>query len=379
MSRHSAENQADDQVLNALAVACHEIRGSLSAIVAHAEILCEDGITADRREEVAALVARSGRTLLLLFDDILLAARIDSGEFTPEQEPCHVRELLEDVHALFSSKAEALGLSFELEMDDTIPDAILSDTTALHRILVNLVGNALKFTEIGGVHLRAQWSSDSRLQIRVEDTGIGVDPQELATLFDRFVQGSGGPKMMRGVGLGLALSRELARAMFGDVTVSSELGRGSTFEVNLPAPRAQLHQQEHLLHGFHVLVAEDCPDSRVLVEHQLVVLGATVSLAGDGAELLAQLGALRQANEPFHAIILDLEMPRLDGRETAIALRSRGYSGPILALSAHGPGPQHESALSAGCDMCLSKPIDQNRLAQALQRLLSPDRTRLAG
>lgn len=379
MSRRARENQEGDQALNALAVACHEIRGSLSAIIAHADLLREGGIPDDRREEVAALVSRNGRTLLHLFDDILLAARIDSGEFTLEQAPCHVRELFEDVHALFSSKADARGLYFELEMDSDIPDAIIGDASALRRILVNLVGNALKFTEIGGVRVRAEWSSDSRLQFHVEDTGIGIDPEEITTLFGRFVQGSGETRMSRGVGLGLALSRELAQAMSGDVTVSSELGRGSTFMVELPAPRTQLHRHEPRLDGCHVLVAEDCPDGRILIEHQLCALGASVSLVANGEELLALLGARRLANESFHAILLDLQMPRLDGRATALALRSRGYAGPILAISAHGPGPQHDGALSAGCDACLSKPIDRNRLARVLQRLLAPDQTRRAG
>lgn len=379
MFRRAIENQENAPSPNALAVACHEIRGSLAAIIAHAELMCEGKLTERRREEVAELIASNSHGLLHVLDDVLQAAEVDVSGAQVEIAPCQIRKLLDDLLELYAQQADSRGLFFELEVAPTLPATIMSDSNALRRILVNLVANAIKFTETGGVCLRVEWNEDSQVCIQIEDTGIGIAPQELEQVFGRFVRGSGEARNTRGSGLGLALSRDLARALSGDLTASSELGRGSTFTLEFPVPSADVSEQRTQLHGLHVLVAEDCPDGRRLLSHHLRTLGASVSLCANGEELIALFETRRVQDAVCDAILLDLEMPCLDGRKTADVLRNRGYSGPLLALSAHGAGPEQQRAISSGCDVCLSKPIDRDRLANALGELLGPVQKRLAG
>ena len=381
MPSHSANTTESNPSLNALAVACHEIRGSLAAIIGHAELMHEMELTDRRRDEIAALIANSGHELLHVLDDVLLAAQIDASGVRVAMGPCRLHDIFDELLEMYAHQADARGLFFELDLSHNLPDAIVTDRNALRRILSNLVGNAVKFTETGGIRIRVEWHGESQLQIQVEDSGIGIASSELNTVFDRFVRGSGAARNVRGSGLGLALSRDLTAALSGELSVFSEQGCGSIFTVALPAAKV-LPQQDHQhvdLDGLHVLVADDCLDGRRLLAHHLFHMGASTSLAENGEELVVLYESRCHDGASCDAIMLDLEMPRLDGWKTVRALRKQGYRGPVIALSAHQAGPEHQRAIAAGCDLCLSKPLERGELAHALKALLGGIQARIAG
>ena len=379
MSSKNHQGQRLDSSLHALAVACHEIRGSLAAIIAHADVLRDGGIPADRCEQVAGVVSRNGRSLLRLFDDIMLASRLESGTFGVRNTPCSIRSLISRVHELHASLANSRGLYFELDVESEVPDMVMIDENAVERILTNLIVNALKFTETGGVRVRLLCSGEHTLLVHVEDTGIGLDPDETDRLFDRFVQGRGSGDTVSGIGLGLGLSRSLARAMSGDLTaVSQGIDLGSTFTLTIPIQEVERGDCSPFFDGLHVLVAEDCSDARALLAHHFGIMGVQASYACDGEQLVTMHASSNESGRGFDALLVDLEMPVLDGWKAIDVIRRQGYRGPIIAFSAHGAGPESDRAMEAGCDACLVKPLDRSSLASTLFRLVNHDQRRIA-
>ena len=272
-----------------------------------------------------------------------------------------------------------------------MPQTIRTDPTQLRQILMNLVGNAIKFTAVGGVRITVSLAEPEKQQLRLEvrDTGVGMNAAAVAGLFQPFSQADlSTTRVFGGTGLGLAISRRLARMLGGDITVESEPQKGSTFalcidpgpldgvpmdEGPLPAPRAepvQRHSAVPPMLGGRILLAEDGPDNQQLISFHLRKAGAQVTLAENGrvaADLaLAALGD----GEPFDLILMDMQMPVLDGYEATRLLRAGGYRAPIIALTAHATDSARRQCLTAGCDDYATKPIQRDAFIATLARHL---------
>lgn len=378
MSRYAEELQPNEAAQRTLAIASHEIRGSLAAIVAHAELIVDGELSADRQEEVTRLIARNGRSLLALLDDVLFASRLDAGAEAPQCVSCSVHELLDDLVELLGSQASSRGLYLELELDRLMPAAVLTDPMHLRRILMNLASNAIKFTEQGGVRIRTEYDQERTLTVTVEDTGVGMEAEEFDRIFQPFAQARHRDRSKAGCGLGLAIARELADLLGGTLTMTSERGIGSCFTLTVPIELVEVCAGPQRLDGLRVACVDDCPDSRMLMAHHLERVGAETTMLADGRSLV-DLVSSSAGQVPLDAILLDHEMPQMSGLEAAAALRARGCDVPIVMLSAHPPHEIEARAHTHGCDACLSKPIDPDRLASTLQRVCAHTPARRSG
>src|SRR5262245_30465265 len=364
-----------------LATMSHEIRTPMTAILGFADELLldlESGKTERPAEPALRTIQRNGQHLLHVLDGVLDAAKIEAGKLQLELVACSPVELADEVAELFRQRAQAKGLSLVVEPLPTAPAAIWTDTTRARQILVNLVGNAIKFTEQGEVRVRVG-ADGERAAFEVIDTGIGISAEQQARLFEPFIQADAkGAKRQGGTGLGLSISRRLARLLGGNVTVESESGKGSRFRATLggsakatgptaraPTPPAPANP----LRG-RVLLAEDGGDNRALLERVLKRAGLEVELAGDGREAHAKAMSATLSGTPFDVVLLDVEMPEMSGNEVASALRADGYDGAIVALTAHGRAEDREACLAAGCDEFATKPIDRASLLATLTRFL---------
>ena len=368
-----------------LATMSHEIRTPMTAILGFTDelLLDLDSGKAQRPAEAALrTIQRNGEHLLRVLDDVLDAAKIESGKLQLELVACSPVELADDVAELLRQRAQAKGLRLVVEPLPTAPPAVWTDVTRARQILVNLVGNAIKFTEEGEVRVRVG-ADGERAAVEVVDTGIGISPEQQAKLFEPFTQADGaGARKHGGTGLGLSISRKLARLLGGGVTVESELGKGSRFRATLgssakgagPTARPPTPPQPaNPLRG-RVLLAEDGADNRALLERVLRRAGLEVELAGNGREAHAKAMSATLSGTPFDVVLVDVEMPEMSGTEAASALRADGYDGAIVALTAHGRAEDREACLSAGCDEFAPKPIDRTALLATLARFLEKPR-----
>ena len=267
--------------------------------------------------------------------------------------------------------AEQKGLVLQQVPPEALPPAVSIDGFRVRQVLLNLLGNAIKFTERGLVALEARWRA-GELELVVRDTGPGIPAHSLQRVFEPF-QRLAGARVV-GAGMGLAITRKLVELMGGTILVRSAEGTGTTFEVRLPAPQARLPELESKaapasppvpLSG-RVLVAEDHESLRELVALQLRELGVQYRIVVNGFAAVEAAAA-----EPFDAILMDMDMPLMDGYEAVHVLRERGYGRPIVAFTAHAAGPEVERALAQGCDAVLSKPVTADRLRAALEPLLA--------
>ncbi|MFI5315487.1 MAG: ATP-binding protein [Myxococcota bacterium] len=364
-----------------LATMSHEIRTPMTAILGFSDELLLDAQSAQPELPGAAAlrtIKRNGEHLLRLLDDVLDAAKIESGRLQLELRSCSPTDLADDVAELLRQRAEAKGLRLVVEPLASAPPSIATDLTRARQILVNLVGNAIKFSETGEVRVRVGGDGERAL-FEVVDTGIGISPDQQAKLFEPFTQADGSlGRRFGGTGLGLSISRKLARVLGGNVTVESALGRGSVFRATLGnagkgsgavATPSPLQPAPAPMRG-RVLLAEDGADNRALIERVLQRAGLTVELAEDGREAHAKAMSATLSGTPFDVVLLDVEMPEMSGNEAASALRADGYDGPIVALTAHGRASDREACLSAGCDDFATKPIDRSALLALMARFL---------
>jgi CheY-like chemotaxis protein len=307
------------------------------------------------------------------------------------------------VVALLRPRALEKQLRLDVRLRGSVPESIHSDATRLHQILVNLVGNAIKFTEHGGVTLRLEHlptnaePAGSQLAIDVIDTGIGLAPEHFARIFQAFAQADASlTRRHGGTGLGLTISRALARLLGGDITVESSNPGGSVFraavatgpldgvamvDVVTKAPRpstlalARRALREIAPLSGRVLVAEDGPDNQALISSILRRAGLEVDLANDGQIACEKTLAAHEAGAPYELIVMDMQMPLMTGYEATAALRRDGVSVPILALTAQAMAGDRDKCLAAGCDEYLSKPIDRGRLLGLVRELLEKHAT----
>ena len=395
-----AAEEANRSKSDFLANVSHELRSPLTAILGYADILDVRLSDPDDRHSVET-VRNNGQHLLALLNDILDLAKIESGKFELELDELSPAALVEEVHALMVVRAMERSLAFEVRFDDALPERIVSDALRLRQILINLVGNAIKFTDTGGVTLRVrahETETGTTLVFDVVDTGIGMTRAQRERLFEPFTQvDSSNTRRYGGTGLGLAISRRLSRLLKGDLSVTSRPGAGTTFSLTLPTrvvpgvpwtvpDRDGIADDERVREAVttslpsldaRVLVADDRPDIRVMVQRLLEEAGASVLAVADGE---AVLDALNGASDPSatpeaDAVIMDMQMPRLDGYQTTRRLRAGGFTRPILALTAAAMKGERERCLQAGCDDYLSKPIDGGLLIATVASLLERHRT----
>jgi signal transduction histidine kinase/CheY-like chemotaxis protein len=388
-ARHEAES-ASVAKSEFLANMSHEIRTPMTAILGFNELLATEGnLQGAPPERVNAIntIRRNGEHLLTLINDILDISKIEAGQLEVERITCRPGEIVAEVVELNQMRAEARGLELSVDYDGAIPATIQSDPTRLRQILLNLVGNAIKFTERGKVRITVKQLEGELLQFAVIDTGIGMDEETRGRLFTPFTQADASTtRRFGGTGLGLSISKRLAEALGGGIALKSEPDVGSTFTLtlstgsldgvdmhsepaqalatrDLPLARAESPRLD-----CHVLVAEDGADNQVLLSFFLKKAGARVTMAENG-KLAAQL-ALRaeKAKEPFDVILMDMQMPVLDGYGATRALRKRGYTRPIIAITAHAMSGDEQKCLDAGCDAYTTKPIDRRELIDLIAR-----------
>jgi CheY-like chemotaxis protein len=362
-----------------LANMSHEIRTPMTAILGYADLLSHGELTAVERREYTDTIRRNGEHLLAILNDILDLSKIEAGQMVMESVPFRTAELVEEVMSLMRVRATAKGLTLAAEIDSSTPRVMKSDPTRLRQILVNLVGNGLKFTQQGGVHLRVSASAhngESRLRVEVRDTGIGMDDDAIGRLFKPFMQADASvTRRFGGSGLGLTISRRLARMLSGDIEAVSQPGTGSVFTLHLPlvgttsetdmtvADPATVDGPPPRLDGLRVLLADDAPDNRMLVSFILQAAGTTVDTVENGRQ------AIERAGNGYDAILMDMQMPDTDGYTATRELRRRGFNRPIIALTAHAMSGDRQRCLAAGCNDYVTKPIDPDTLRRVLHQL----------
>jgi len=369
-----------------LANMSHEIRTPMNAIVGFSKLALDT--TLDRKQhEYVTSIRNAAESLLTLVNDILDFSKIEAGKLTLEHRPFTLSETLGEVERLFRTEVRRRKLEFVLDdrtrSHDGFPaDGLLvGDAMRLQQVLVNLVGNAVKFTEEGTVRLLAEVDAlkapDVVIAVSIIDTGIGISEEQQARLFESFEQAeSSTTRRFGGTGLGLTICRRLVEVMGGEIGVTSELGAGSTFrftvrlqiadqDMRLPRQKPVRERNTSILEGRRILVAEDNPINQQLAMEFLQRAGASVDIAENGREAVDRATA-----SDYDAVLMDIHMPLLDGLEATRILREHGLELPIVAVSADALATRQSAALDAGCDGYVTKPIDFEELLGVMTRLL---------
>jgi signal transduction histidine kinase/CheY-like chemotaxis protein/HPt (histidine-containing phosphotransfer) domain-containing protein len=373
-----------------LANMSHEIRTPMTAIIGYADLLLDPETTATDRLTHIQTVRRNGEHLLGILNDILDLSKIEAGKMTIEQVRCSPSMIIVDVASLMRVRAKEKGLFFEVHYQTPIPETIQSDPTRIRQILLNLVGNAIKFTASGGIRILARCENadgpSPTLTLEVVDTGIGLSGSQTEQLFQPFVQAdTSTTRKFGGTGLGLAICRRLALILGGDISVDSSPGRGSSFRLTVAAgslagvkmfeelheagiPETGVVPADQAIEALscNVLLAEDGLDNQLLISTHLTRAGARVTIAENGRIALEMALAAALAKEPFDVILMDMQMPEMDGYAATSELRRKGYTGPIVALTAHAMAGDRERCLAAGCSDYLTKPIGRSKLVNAV-------------
>jgi signal transduction histidine kinase/FixJ family two-component response regulator len=386
LAREGAEraNRAKSEFLANMS---HEIRTPLGGIIGIADLLAKTKLTESGREYVR-MISSSSQLLLQIVDDILDFSKVEAGKLELEDVGFSLRETVTKVAGWLEPRARKKGIGFRFEISREVPDLLRGDPTRLSQVLVNLMGNAIKFTEEGEVEtlVDAEPRGDGGLDVhfRVRDSGIGIDPEAQEHLFAPFTQAdSSTTRRFGGTGLGLAISKQLAEIMGGALTMTSVPGEGSTFELTArfeiadevssekPAVvhRSELND-EPLGSGRRLLLAEDNEVNQLVARNQLESLGFTVDVVDNGLEALAAL-----EKTSYDLLLVDGQMPEMDGYETARCLREREAAEdlppmPVIAVTAHAMKGDREKCLAAGMDDYLSKPFKVDKLADVIGRWL---------
>ena len=369
-----------------LANVSHELRTPMSAILMIADMLTEDEIELDNSEAVD-IIKRNGQYLLALINQLLDLSKIEAGKLTLRRVRCSPAAVLSEVESLVQVRAEEKRLDFNVVSEGSVPDSVETDPTRLKEILINLIDNAVKFTQQGSVAVSVRMvdmGGCPRLRFDVTDTGIGMTPEQIERLFEPFTQAdSSTSRQFGGTGLGLTISRRLARMLGGDISVSSKLGQGSTFSLVIdPGQVEHVKIEERTRHrptrtrsesssvklDCRILLAEDYPDIQLPVSYSLQSAGATVSLASDGCQAVEIALAAENTDDPFHLVLMDMQMPVLDGYGATKMLRDQGYDRPIIAITAHAMDSDRQKCLEVGCDDYVAKPLDMTKLIQLIRR-----------
>lgn len=386
-----AANLAKSQFLANMS---HEMRTPLAAVMGFAELITRSQSDNNETRELSAAVERNGSLLLRLIDDILDLSKIEAGRLELEKTEFDLAELLHDIDSTLTFRAREKGLV--LNMQTSTPQTkYISDPTRIKQILLNIIGNAIKFTAAGRVdvsvhiepprHTKLENSKKDSLVIHVKDQGIGLNLAQSERLFRPFGQADPSTKrLFGGSGLGLVISRQIARAMQGDLKlIASEPGQGSTFEIVLEIERSEgAHvalQNRKLsplknsasdmkvdLKSKWILAIDDSPDNLTLISMFLKETGVRINFAKNGLEAIVEI----QKNN-FDLVLMDIQMPGMDGNEATVEIRKLGFKNPIIALTAHAIRSEQEKCLASGCDMVLTKPVSRNHLVDTVSKYLN--------
>lgn len=382
----------------------HELRTPLTAILGYADMLAEEADPHARSQHLE-VIRRQGRNLLTLVNDLLELSVLDHGNLKLETQECRPWQVAEEVLEWVKPQADARGLTVRADYAFPMPSLIHTDPRRLRQILLHLLSNAVKFTERGEVVLSVRWvkvaGGKSQIQFAVRDTGPGIDPETLAELFEPFHQlDNTSTRRHGGLGLGLTIAQRLVQALGGTLEASSRPGEGSTFtvsldaellpgvdlayrlprETTLPVDATGVESSEPAPHAptGRILLVEDSPENRRLMGRFLQLAGWEPETAENGLE--GWQAALQSLNEgrPFDLILMDMQMPVMDGYEACTRLRQAGWRGPIIAVTAHALPDDREKCLKAGCDDYLTKPIHRDVLIETVRRYLSLQHAGLA-
>ncbi|MCG8406777.1 MAG: response regulator [Phycisphaerales bacterium] len=379
-----AANRAKSEFLANMS---HEIRTPMTAILGFAETLADNVSGTDNVDSVAT-IKRNGEHLLGIINDILDLSKVEAGKMTVENTHYDLCNIIEDVASLMRVKADGAGIAFNVEYLGPIPETIQTDPVKLRQILINLIGNAIKFTKVGGVRLIARCIDDKaapRMQFDVLDTGIGMTREQMSRLFQPFSQAdTSTTRKFGGTGLGLAISKRFAEMLGGDITiVEAQVGVGTRFRLSIstgPLDNVKMIQDPRTiimtrktpsrtasddipkLKGCRILLAEDGPDNQRLIGHVLKKAGAEMSFVSNGKAALETALSARDKGAPFDVILMDMQMPVMDGYEATRQLRRRDYTGPIIALTANAMQGDRKKCIEAGCNEFATKPIDRKKL-----------------
>ena len=358
-----------------LANMSHELRTPLNGILGYAQILQRDATLDDRQLRGLDVILQGGEHLLNLINDVLDFAKIEASKLELYCTPVSLPEFLHAVTDIVSVKARQKGLEFISDIGADLPLAIQADEKRLRQVLLNLLTNAVKFTDRGQVTLSVRFCPPARLRFEVRDSGVGIAAQELQAIFDLFEQAGDKQRRLGGAGLGLAISRQFLRLMGSEIEVESQVGQGSTFwfEVDAPVLEAGAITSPHaVVSGYEgprktVLVVDDLSENRMALSDMLGPLGFTITEAASGAEALDQARTLRP-----DLILMDIIMPGMDGLDTMRQLRQWPDMNaiPIIAISASTSGGDEASSLEAGASGFLPKPINLERLLSQIGTLL---------
>ena len=395
-----------------LANMSHEIRTPMTAILGFVDLLTEEQKDLAEREFIVNAIRRNGKHLLTIINDILDLSKIEAGGMGVEIISCAPLNIIQDVVSFMQPQALDRGLELFVELKSPIPETIETDPTRLRQILMNLIGNSIKFTEHGGVKVLVHFTNEpmeprvepdqsdaapapNRIQVQVMDTGIGIDDVQRQKLFHPFTQADASTtRRFGGTGLGLTISRRLSRMLGGDIFSSSQAGLGSIFTVEIGignanldrmitvlTPQTPVHLEskskiqsedpQQIIHNAKtsVLVAEDGEDNQRLMVHHLTRAGMKITVANNGHEAVdLAIAAQKQGRAP-DVILMDMQMPVMDGYEATEKLRSLGWKGAIIAITAHAMNGDRDRCMKSGCDEYLTKPIDKDALIQAVQNL----------
>jgi signal transduction histidine kinase/ActR/RegA family two-component response regulator len=360
-----------------LANMSHEIRTPMNGIMGITEIVLETGLSAAQREHLNT-VKHSAEALLGIIDDVLDFSKIEAGKMAIELAPFPLRKCLENTLKTLAPRARAKNIGLRLELDPSVPEDVIGDQGRLRQVLINLVGNAIKFTSSGevSVEVSVDNSNNSGVHFAVRDTGIGIALEKQSVIFEAFSQADGSTtRQFGGTGLGLTISSRLAEAMQGRLWVESTLGKGSCFHFiarleeapqRLEPPRPDTMVRTPRPGGLNILLAEDNTVNQRVAVHLLKKEGHRIVVTSNGKEAVA---AWR--SQWFDLVLMDVQMPEMDGIEATAEIRRRenGSHTPIVALTAHAMAGDRERCLAAGMDDYLTKPISRTALLEILARV----------
>ncbi|GJQ26657.1 MAG: hypothetical protein HBSAPP02_16890 [Phycisphaerae bacterium] len=387
-----AANRAKSEFLANMS---HEIRTPMTAILGFADELAQPGLTRTEQLDTIQTIRRNGEHLLAVINDILDLSKIEQDSLPIEYGRHSPVELLSEVSSMLRVRFDAKGLALDAEFIGEIPETIETDAMRLRQILINLIGNALKFTDSGGVRVVTKWQRkpENFIQFDIIDSGIGMTEQQIRELFKPFTQADASiARRFGGTGLGLYIARKLANLLGGDVYVAySTPGVGTCIRayvrcgslegvpirsghelcVNVVKPSTEEVATAPEKLDCNILLAEDGEDNQRLIRHILERAGATVTIVEDGKAAVHSALAARHLGKPFDVILMDMQMPLMDGASAVRHLRRQQYTGPVIALTAHVMTGERERCLAAGCDDYVSKPIHRPSLFKAIRKALA--------